>query len=66
MAREIAERIGQRVAIVDVNDLSGKILGISQDDMDREFIARILKDNPLGQSAQQTPMGIIREVRDDA
>ena len=66
VAREIAERIGQRVAIVDVNDLSGKILGISQDDMDREFIARILKDNPLGQSAQQTPMGIIREVRDDA
>lgn len=61
VAREIAERIGFRVAIVDVNDLAGKILGISHDDMDREYIARILKDNPLGQSAQQTPMGIIRE-----
>ena len=24
--------------------------------------ARILKDNPLGQSGQQTPMGIIRKV----
>lgn len=66
VAKEIAKRIGQRVAIVDVNDLSGKILGISHEDMDREYIARILKDNPLGQSAQQTPMGIIREVAADA
>lgn len=66
VAREISGRIGHRVAIVDVNDLSGKILGISHNDMDREYIARILKDNPLGQSAQQTPMGIIREVPADA
>lgn len=61
VAREVSERVGQRVAIVDVNDLAGKILGISHEDMDREKIARMLKDNPLGQSAQQTPMGIIRE-----
>ncbi len=61
VAREVSERVGQRVAVVDVNDLAGKILGISHDDMDREKIARMLKDNPLGQSAQQTPMGIIRE-----
>ena len=61
VARETAERIGQRVAVVDVNDLTGKILGASHPDMDRDKIARMLKDNPLGQSAQQTPMGIIRE-----
>lgn len=61
VARETAERVGQRVAVVDVNDLTGKILGASHPDMDREKIARMLKDNPLGQSAQQTPMGIIRE-----
>lgn len=61
VARDVAARVGQRVAIVDVNDLSGKILGASHEDMDREKIARMLKDNPLGQSAQQTPMGIIRE-----
>ena len=62
VAREIAAHIGHRTAIVDVNDLNGKILGISHDDMDRELIARILKDNPLGQSGQQTPMGLIRKV----
>lgn len=52
---------GIRVAVTDINDLAGKILGISHSDMDREKIARILKDNPLGQSSEQTPMGIIRE-----
>ena len=65
VAREISERIGFQVAIVDVNDLAGKILGVSDQAMDREYIARILKDNPLGQSAQQTPMGIIRQVQQE-
>ncbi len=63
VARETAERIGFRVVIVDINDLAGKILGASDETLDRELLPRILKDNPLGQSAQQTPMGIIREVR---
>ena len=61
-AREIAEKIGFRVCIVDVNDLSGKILGASDDSLDRELLPKVLRDNPLGQSSQQTPMGIIREV----
>jgi len=63
VARETAERIGFRVIIVDINDLAGKILGASDETLDRELLPKILKDNPLGQSAQQTPMGIIREVK---
>jgi len=63
VAAEIAARIGFRVAIVDVNDLTGKILGASDDSLDRDLLPKILRDNPLGQSAQQTPMGIIREVK---
>ncbi len=62
VAKKVAEAIGQKTAIVDVNDLKGQVLGISHDDMDREKIARILKDNPLGQSGQQTPFGLIRKV----
>ncbi len=61
VAREVAERVGHPCLIIDVNDLSGKILGASDPSLDRELFPRILKDNPLGQSAQQTPMGIIRE-----
>ncbi|MBR5542762.1 MAG: coenzyme F420-0:L-glutamate ligase [Oscillospiraceae bacterium] len=62
-AAEIAERIGFKTVIVDVNDLTGKILGASDETLDRELLPEILRDNPLGQSAQQTPMGIIREVK---
>lgn len=62
VAEDINKAIGHPVAIVDVNDLQGKILGISDKEMNKEMLARILKDNPLGQSAQQTPMGIIRKL----
>lgn len=61
VARKVFERVGARCCIVDINDLAGRILGASHPDMDRELYAAILKDNPLGQSGQQTPMGIIRD-----
>ena len=64
VAVAIKERIGKDVLIVDINDIDGVILGISDDSFDREFYARVLKDNPLGQSRQQTPMGIIRAVNE--
>ena len=63
VAKEIADRIGFKTIIVDVNDLTGKILGASEESLDRELLPKILRDNPLGQSAQQTPMCIIREVK---
>lgn len=49
------------VAVVDINDLGGNILGVSDPSMDRDQLVRILKDNPLGQSDEQTPLGIIRK-----
>jgi F420-0:gamma-glutamyl ligase-like protein len=62
VAADIAKAIGYSVAIVDVNDLQGKILGSSDAMINKELLIRVLKDNPLGQSAQQTPMGIIRKL----
>ncbi|NLM42766.1 MAG: F420-0--gamma-glutamyl ligase [Clostridiales bacterium] len=62
VAMDISETIKAQVAIVDINDLGGSILGTSQRDMDRNTLLGILKDNPLGQSSEQTPLGIIREV----
>ena len=61
VARDIKARIGFDTLIVDINDLDGEILGISDDSLSRELYAKVLKDNPLGQSRQQTPMGIIRK-----
>ena len=69
IAQSIAQQLGVVVAIVDANDLGVNILGFSQEKSGRsifekpeKLIARIIKDNPLGQSDEQTPIGIIREI----
>lgn len=61
VARELSRVLNKKVIIVDLNDLGGKILGCSDIKMDKERLYGILRDNPLGQSREQTPMGIIRE-----
>ena len=62
VARDIKARIGFETCIVAINDLEGQILGVSSKALDKHLYARILKDNPLGQDDQQTPMGIIRKL----
>lgn len=62
VAWRVKKTVGAEVCVVDINDLSGKILGVSESTMNRALLAEILKDNPLGQSNQQTPMGIIRRI----
>ena len=63
VAQKIAREIGVAVAIVDANDIGVNILGVSEG-VNKKFIALAIKDNPLGQSDEQTPIGIIREVRE--
>jgi hypothetical protein len=50
------------VAVVDINDLGGNILGSTLDREAERRLVRILRDNPLGQGHQSTPMGIVRRV----
>ncbi|WP_295011088.1 coenzyme F420-0:L-glutamate ligase [uncultured Microbacterium sp.] len=50
------------VAVVDINDLGGNILGSTLDKSDEKRLVAILKDNPLGQGTESTPMGIIRRA----
>lgn len=66
--REVAAHLkaliggGADVAVVDINDLGGNILGSTLDKAGEQQLVRILKDNPLGQGRESTPMGIIRTV----
>lgn len=62
VARDVSAKVGCKVAIIDVNDLNGEILGVSEPSMDKALLVKILKDNPLGQAGQQTPMGLIRKA----
>ena len=48
------------VAVVDINDIGGNILGSTLDKPGEQRLVRILSDNPLGQGHQSTPLGVIR------
>ena len=61
VALEISKRVGVPVCVVDVNDLGANILGVSDNALDKNLVSQILRDNPLGQTRQQTPMGIIKD-----
>ncbi len=61
-AEKIAAALGHAVAIVDINDIGANILGFSKSEIPIETLTQALKDNPLGQSKEQTPMGILRKA----
>jgi F420-0:gamma-glutamyl ligase-like protein len=50
------------VAVVDINDLGGNILGSTLDKAQEKRLVAILKDNPLGQGHQSTPLGVVRTL----
>lgn len=64
--REVATRLKSLlgvdldVAVVDINDLGGNILGSTMDKAGEKRLVAILKDNPLGQGHESTPLGIVR------
>lgn len=63
VAQSLSKATGVPVAIVDANDLGVSVLGVSSGCPERKFIAEVLADNPLGQSCEQTPIGIVRPIR---
>lgn len=50
------------VLLVDINDIGGNILGSTISKADEALAVRILKDNPIGQGHESTPLGIIRRL----
>ncbi|HHY13753.1 MAG TPA: hypothetical protein GX526_03825 [Thermoanaerobacterales bacterium] len=62
MADDIKKATGLETAIVDVNDIGGSwAIGVS-DGLDKTLVEQVLMDNPLGQSDEQTPIGLVRLV----
>ena len=62
VCNEIREKYGMDCMIVDANDLNIEILGRNKDNpYDKEFLAALIKDNPAGQSREQTPFILIRK-----
>jgi asparagine synthase (glutamine-hydrolysing) len=66
VARDLAVALGADgipvgVAVIDANDIGVNILGTSPG-VDAALVESLLRDNPLGQGAQQTPVALLRPV----
>ena len=62
LCHQLKEKYNLSFLVADVNDLGGNILGRSKDLKDKDkLMLQVLKDNPAGQSNQQTPLIILRE-----
>ncbi len=62
IAKDLADEFGVGVVIIDANDLGVRVLGKSDKKMADDFCGEVFKDNPLGQSSEQTPMAIVRKI----
>ncbi len=62
VAKELKQAINHEVVIIDANDLGVAILGKSSDSISDDFCKKVFKDNPLGQTKEQTPLCIVRRA----
>ena len=62
VARSIKERLGHETIILDANYRGAFSLGKSTHAISEEFIQKLFKDNPLGQSDEMTPFCLVRRV----
>lgn len=62
VAEFLKGKIGHDVVIIDANDLGVSVLGKSSDHVSDDFARKVFRDNPLGQTNEQTPLCIVRKI----
>ena len=62
IAADVRRRTGRRVgvAIIDANDMAAEVF--ASVGVEAEAVLAMIADNPLGQSDEQTPFGLVRRV----
>ncbi len=63
LAAHLQQALGVGVAIVDINDRGGSVRATSPRALPAGTMLDVLKDNPLGQRDQSTPVGLVRPRR---
>lgn len=61
VAQQIADKFNVNVVIIDANDIGRRVEGASAG-VNRAWACEVFRDNPLGQSRQQTPIAIVRQL----
>jgi len=62
VAEFLKGKIGYEVVIIDANDLGVAVLGKSSNNITDDFARKVFRDNPLGQTNEQTPLCIVRKM----
>lgn len=62
VARRIAHALGIPVVIIDANDFGVVVLGKSHHGIKDKWCSAVFRDNPLGQTDEQTPLCIVRSI----
>lgn len=57
----LAKALHAGVAVVDVNDVGSEVLGCSPQ-VNRKVVQELMRDNPMGQGAERTPLGVLRRA----
>ncbi len=58
----IKEKLGIEAAVMDINDIGGCWMIGGSDGVDKNFMEKVMKDNPQGQGDEQTPLCIVRKA----
>ncbi len=63
VAQSIKDSLGYECAIMDINDIGGSWMIGGSSEINREFMEKVMRDNPQGQGDEQTPICLIRLVK---
>ena len=61
-AQNIKDNTGFECCVMDINDIGGCWMIGGSDGIDKEFMEKVMKDNPQGQGDELTPICIVRKV----
>lgn len=62
VAQRIKDAIGHECCVMDINDIGGCWMIGGSDGIDKEFMEKVMKDNPQGQGDELTPICLVRKV----
>lgn len=62
VAEFLKGKIGYDVVIIDANDIGVSVLGKSNKNISDDWAQKVFRDNPLGQTDEQTPLCIVRRA----
>lgn len=64
VAQSVKDELGYECCVMDINDIGGCWMIGGSDQIDKELMEKVMKDNPQGQGAELTPICLVRKISD--